>query len=75
MKPFGWIVFLVSILVIGTGCGVKSKPLPPLKEPWISTGDLEKDRERKSKNKKPSTPAENRIEFTPPPSPDDQREP
>lgn len=42
------------------GCGVKSKPLAPLKEPWISTGEIEKDREKKFKNKKP---ADNRVEL------------
>ncbi|MBL7544568.1 MAG: hypothetical protein JNL11_12195 [Bdellovibrionaceae bacterium] len=56
---------LVSIFIFEIGCGVKSKPLPPLKEPWISTGDLEKDREKKSKQKRPLPSTENRVEFAP----------
>ena len=52
-------------LVAQLGCGVKSKPLPPLKEPWISTGELEKDREKKAKQKKSPNPSETRVEFAP----------
>lgn len=74
MKQTFWICILVGVLVGGLGCGVKSKPLPPLKEPWISSGDLEKDRDRKLKNKKQPLPVENRVNFTPPPTPEDQLE-
>lgn len=60
-------VFLVllSVIIIDVGCGVKSKPLAPLKEPWISTGNIEKDKEKKYKNKRPAQPADERAEFNP----------
>ena len=54
-----------TVLAVSIGCGVKSKPLAPLKEPWISTGSIEKDREKRSKIKKPPTYQENRVEFAP----------
>lgn len=62
------------MVLIEVGCGVKSKPLPPLKEPWISTGDFEKDKEKKEKIKRPVIPAENRAEFAPQPTLDEKNE-
>lgn len=57
--------FFIIILIFGIqigiqlGCGVKSRPLPPLKEPWISSGDLQKDRDKKFKSKKQIPASEN----------------
>jgi hypothetical protein len=61
-------LILASLLIVEIGCGVKSKPLPPLKDPWISTGDIEKDREKKFKSKKAKNNSDARIEFAPPPT-------
>ncbi len=52
---------------------MKSKPLAPLREPWISKGDIEKDREKKYKSKK-QPPAENKVEFETMPKPEDKKE-
>lgn len=71
MKANRFFLSLIFIGVIEIGCGVKSKPLAPLKEPWISTGDLEKDKEKKYKSKRPPVPTDERIEFNPPPPPDE----
>lgn len=60
------VFLLLFVMLFSVGCGVKSKPLAPLKEPWISTGDIEKDKEKKSKSKRPVVPAEERAEFNPP---------
>ena len=61
MKAHVVFLVLLSVIIIDVGCGVKSKPLAPLKEPWISTGNIEKDKEKKYKNKRPAQ----RAEFNP----------
>ena len=73
MKAFLVLSFLV-ISVFEIGCGVKSKPLAPLKEPWISTGDIEKDKEKKAKTKRPTAPADSRVEFAPQPTMEEKKE-
>lgn len=65
---------ILTIVFLGIGCGVKSKPLAPLKEPWISTGDIEKDKEKRTKTKRPTTPADSRTEFSPPPTLEEKKE-
>jgi hypothetical protein len=65
MKAYVVFLVLLSAIIIEIGCGVKSKPLAPLKEPWISTGNIEKDKEKKYKNKRPAQPADERAEFNP----------
>lgn len=73
MKAF-LALFIIFAVLSGIGCGVKSKPLAPLKEPWISTGDLEKDREKKAKTKRPAAPADSRVEFSPQPTMEEKKE-
>ncbi|OYZ11913.1 MAG: hypothetical protein B7Y39_19255 [Bdellovibrio sp. 28-41-41] len=65
MKALVLFLVLLSVLIFEFGCGVKSKPLAPLKVPWISTGNIEKDKEKKYKNKRPAQPADERAEFNP----------
>lgn len=65
MKAHVLFLVLLSVLIFEIGCGVKSKPLAPLKEPWISTGNIEKDKEKKYKTKRPAQPADERAEFNP----------
>lgn len=65
MKAYALYLVLLSVLIFEIGCGVKSKPLAPLKEPWISTGNIEKDKEKKYKTKRPAQPADERAEFNP----------
>lgn len=76
MKAF-LAISLLSVILLETGCGVKSKPLAPLKEPWISTGDIEKDKEKKAKTKRPTAPTaptDSRVEFSPPPTMEEKKE-
>lgn len=73
MKAF-LAISLLSVILLETGCGVKSKPLAPLKEPWISTGDIEKDKEKKAKTKPPTAPTDSRVEFSPPPTMEEKKE-
>lgn len=49
--------------MVVSACGVKGRPLPPLKEPFISTGSYEKDKEEKTrkKNKQNSLQIQNEI--------------
>lgn len=73
MKAF-LAISLLSVILLEIGCGVKSKPLAPLKEPWISTGDIEKDKEKKAKTKRPIAPTDNRVEFSPAPTMEEKKE-
>lgn len=73
MKSF-LALFLLIIVLFEIGCGVKSKPLAPLKEPWISTGDIEKDKEKRAKTKRPAAPGDSRVEFSPPPTMEEKKE-
>lgn len=68
-----FLLVLTGFFILQLGCGVKSKPLAPLREPWISTGDIDKDREKKYKTKK-QPPAENRVEFESTTQPDEKKE-
>ena len=57
-------MILLNILLLSvSACGVKGRPLPPLKEPFISTGSYEKDKEEKArkKNKQNSLQIQNEI--------------
>lgn len=73
MKKISALLILGIVVFFQISCGVKSRPLPPLKDPWISTGDFEKDREKKNKTKKqPST--DNRVEFEAPPAAGQKKE-
>jgi hypothetical protein len=72
MKALGLYLVLFSVLIFEVGCGSKSKPLAPLKEPWISTGTIEKDKEKKYKPKRPTQPADERTELNPPSSLDEK---
>lgn len=57
------IILLIVFLMVVSACGVKGRPLPPLKEPFISTGSYEKDKEEKTrkKNKQNSLQIQNEI--------------
>ncbi len=46
-------VFLLFV-VVNQGCGVKGKPLPPLQDPFISSGNYQEDLQKKQKDKKKS---------------------
>lgn len=61
MSRFAFSIVIMALMQ-NISCGVKSKPLAPLKEPWISSGNLEKDRDKRLKPKK-QPPPENRVEF------------
>lgn len=47
------LLFLLAGMII-QGCGVKGKPLPPLQQPFISTGSYKEDYQNKQKDKKKS---------------------
>jgi len=47
------LLFLLSIIV-AQSCGVKGKPLPPLQQPFISSGSYKEDYQNRQKNKKKS---------------------
>lgn len=49
-----WTFFVLSTLLLGQGCGVKGKPLPPLQQPFISSGNYQEDSQKKQKDKKKS---------------------
>lgn len=45
-------IALALVVTINQGCGVKGRPQPPLQEPYISTGSLTEDSQKKQKDKK-----------------------
>lgn len=48
------VFFVLSVLLVNQGCGVKGKPLPPLQQPFISSGNYKEDAQKKQKDKKKS---------------------
>lgn len=48
-------IIIISFFLLLSGCGVKGKPLPPLQQPFISTGDYKEDQRKKQNEKKKST--------------------
>jgi hypothetical protein len=49
-----WTIFVLLFLVLNQGCGVKGKPMPPLQQPFISSGNYQEDAQKKQKDKKKS---------------------
>lgn len=53
MSKIGRIYISIILLsVLNQSCGVKGKPLAPLHEPYISTGNYQEDLLKKNKDKK-----------------------